>query len=42
MPETHFKMERIKSVLTLVTPNRIKVKIEINCAFYQTRILVKH
>ena len=34
MPETHFKMERIKFVLTLVTPNRIKVKIEINYAFY--------
>ena len=34
MPYVHFKMETIKSILTLVTPNCYMAKVDIKCAYY--------
>ena len=42
MPYIHFKMEIIKSVLNLVTPNCYMAKIGIKDAYYSIPILPEH
>ena len=42
MPHIHFKMETIKSVLNLVTPNCYIAKIDVKNSYYSTPILPEH
>ena len=42
MPYSHFKMETIKSILTLVTPNCYMVKVDIKDAYHSVPILPEH
>ena len=42
MPYIHFKMETIKSILTLVTPNCYMAKVDIKDAYYSVPILPEH
>ena len=42
MPYIHFKMETIKSVLNLVTPNCYITKIEVKDAHYSISVLPEH
>ena len=42
MPYIHFKMETIKSILTLVTPNCFMAKVDIKDAYYFVSILPEH
>ena len=42
MPYIHFKVETIKSVLNLVTPNCYVKKIDIKDAYYSISILPEH
>ena len=42
MPYIHFKMETIKSILTLVTPNCFMAKVDIKDAYYSVPILPEH
>ena len=42
MPYIHFKMETIKSVLNLVTPNCYMANIDIKDAYYSIPILPEH
>ena len=42
MPYIHFKVETIKSVLNLVTPNCYMKKIDIKDAYYSISILPEH
>ena len=42
MPCIHFKVETIKSVLNLVTPNCYMKKIDIKDAYYSISILPEH
>ena len=42
MPYIHFKMETIKSILTLVTPNCYMAKIDIKDAYYSVPIVPEH
>ena len=42
MPYIHFKMETIKSILTLVTPNCFMTKVDIKDAYYSVPIQPEH
>ena len=42
MPYIHFKMETIKSILTLVTPNCYMAKVDIKNPYYPIPILPEH
>ena len=42
MPYTHFKMETINSVLTMITPNCYMAKLDVKDAYYSISILEKH
>ena len=42
MPYIHFKMETIRSILTLVTPNCFMAKVDIKDAYYSVPILPEH
>ena len=42
MPYVHLKMETIKSILTLVTPNSYMAKVDIKDACYSVPILPEH
>ena len=42
MPYTHFKMETIYSILTVITPNCYKAKRDIKDAYYSIPILEEH
>ena len=42
MPFTHFKMETINSILTMITPNCYMAKPDIKDAYYSIPILEKH
>ena len=42
MPYIHFKMETMKSILTLVTPNCFMAKVDIQDAYYSVPILLEH
>ena len=42
MPYNHFKMETIKSVLTLIAPNCFMAKIDIKDAYYSIPIAFEH
>ena len=42
LPYIHFKMETIKSILTLVTPNCYMAKVDIKDAYYSVPILPEH
>ena len=42
MPYIHFKMETIKSILTLVTPNCFIAKVDVEDACYSVLILPEH
>ena len=42
MPYTHFKMETINSILTMITPNCYMAKPDIKDAYYSIPILEKH
>ena len=42
MPYIHFKMETIKPILTLVTPNYYMAKVDIKDTYYSVPILPEH
>ena len=42
MPYTHFKMETINSILTIITPNCYMAKLDIKDAYYSILILEEH
>ena len=42
MPYTHFKMETINSIITMITPNCYMAKLDIKDAYYSILILEEH
>ena len=42
MPYTHFKIETIYSILTIITPNCYMAKLDIKDAYYSIPILEEH
>ena len=41
-PYTHFKMETINSILTIITPNYYMTKLDIKDGYYSIPILEEH